>query len=145
MNNKVDFYNDIAIELIDKKKEIDSISFPSTKQLKRLLQELRIIIFPYFFRPTTTQSNISKYLKNIEQLLQKQISREFSPSLCRNRVSIIELSHNKARQFIERIPKIQKLLHTDIVAAYNGDPAARNYTEIILCYPSIYAITYYRI
>lgn len=34
---------------------------------------------------------------------------------------------------------------TDVEAAYNGDPAAKGYGEIILCYPTIKAVSNYRI
>jgi serine O-acetyltransferase len=37
------------------------------------------------------------------------------------------------------------VLATDVEAAYNGDPAAKNYGEIISCYPVIKALINYRI
>ena len=46
---------------------------------------------------------------------------------------------------IERLPKIRKILGTDVIAAYNGDPAADNCSEIISCYPVIKALTNYRL
>jgi serine O-acetyltransferase len=33
----------------------------------------------------------------------------------------------------------------DVAAAYEGDPAAKSYDEIIFCYPGIYAIWVYRV
>jgi serine O-acetyltransferase len=36
-------------------------------------------------------------------------------------------------------------LHTDVIAAFNGDPAAKSFGEVIFCYPSIRAISNYRI
>ena len=50
-----------------------------------------------------------------------------------------------AAELISRLPKIRKTLATDVVAAYNGDPAAESYGEIISCYPVIKALTNYRI
>ena len=41
--------------------------------------------------------------------------------------------------------QIRNILATDVEAAYNGDPAAVSYGEIISCYPVIKAITNYRI
>jgi serine O-acetyltransferase len=46
---------------------------------------------------------------------------------------------------MEEIPKIQKLLALDVTAAYEGDPAARSYDEIIFSYPGIFAIMVYRL
>ena len=44
-----------------------------------------------------------------------------------------------------RLPKIRKVLATDVEAAYNGDPAAKSSAEILLCYPVIKALTSYRL
>lgn len=48
-------------------------------------------------------------------------------------------------ELLENLPAIREILQTDIQAAYNGDPAAKFEEEIILSYPSIEAITVYRI
>ena len=51
----------------------------------------------------------------------------------------------KAIAFISQLPEIREKLHTDVIAAYNGDPAAKSFGEVIFCYPSIRAISNYRI
>ena len=40
---------------------------------------------------------------------------------------------------------MRKVLATDIRAAYEGDPAAKSYDEIVFSYPGIFAITVHRI
>lgn len=50
-----------------------------------------------------------------------------------------------AMRLIERLPEIRRTLATDVVAAFNGDPAADSYGEIISCYPVIKALTAYRL
>ncbi|MCB1984144.1 MAG: serine acetyltransferase [Burkholderiales bacterium] len=47
--------------------------------------------------------------------------------------------------FAKRLPEIRVLLDSDIIAAYEGDPAARNVDEVLVCYPGIMAITHYRL
>lgn len=47
-------------------------------------------------------------------------------------------------KLISRLPEIRRILWTDIIAAYQGDPAARNPDEIILAYPAFIAISAYR-
>ena len=42
-------------------------------------------------------------------------------------------------------PRLRRLLATDVEAAYNGDPAARSFGEVISCYPAIRALSNYRI
>ena len=46
---------------------------------------------------------------------------------------------------MERLPHIQELLLKDLMANYNGDPAASSRQEIILSYPGMFAIFIYRI
>ncbi|MGQ9730899.1 MAG: serine O-acetyltransferase EpsC [Candidatus Zipacnadales bacterium] len=46
---------------------------------------------------------------------------------------------------LRELPKIRRLLTKDVQAAYEGDPAAHTYAEIVLSYPSVLAITTHRI
>ena len=50
-----------------------------------------------------------------------------------------------AANFISRLPQLRRVLATDVEAAYNGDPAAHSFGEVISCYPAIRAISNYRI
>jgi serine O-acetyltransferase len=46
---------------------------------------------------------------------------------------------------IERLPAVRALLAEDVEAAFEGDPAAKGFAEIVVAYPSIRAIAIYRI
>ena len=46
---------------------------------------------------------------------------------------------------LELLPDIRKTLETDVVAAFDGDPAAENFGEVICCYPVIKTLTNYRL
>ena len=46
---------------------------------------------------------------------------------------------------LESLPEVRRQLHTDLVAAYQGDPAAKSIDEVILCYPAFKAISTYRL
>ena len=50
-----------------------------------------------------------------------------------------------ARSAIERLPAVRRLLAEDVAAAYAGDPASRSFDEIVVAYPSIRALTIFRI
>ena len=54
-------------------------------------------------------------------------------------------SKGNALEFINFLPEIRRKLVTDVEATFVGDPAARNYGEVIFCYPAIKAITNYRV
>ncbi len=48
-------------------------------------------------------------------------------------------------RYLEQLPDIRALLDTDVRAAFEGDPAATNTEEIILCYPGVTAILVHRL
>lgn len=56
-----------------------------------------------------------------------------------------EQANNVVIGLLDRLPEIRETLHTDVQAAYEGDPAARSNEEILLCYPSLEALSVYRI
>jgi serine O-acetyltransferase len=47
--------------------------------------------------------------------------------------------------FLPRLPAIRSLLAEDVEAAWQGDPAARSFAEIVVAYPSIRAVAVHRI
>jgi len=49
------------------------------------------------------------------------------------------------RRFVERLPSVRERLAADVEAAFEGDPAAKSFAEIVVAYPSIRAIAIYRI
>ena len=51
----------------------------------------------------------------------------------------------KASALIDSLPGIMEAVNTDIIAAYEGDPAAKSTDEVILTYPAFNAITIYRV
>ena len=50
-----------------------------------------------------------------------------------------------AMEMIQRIPYIQEMLHKDLLANFDGDPAAASREEVVFSYPGFYAIFVYRI
>ena len=51
----------------------------------------------------------------------------------------------KAQKMVNFLPELREQLAMDVEAAYNGDPAAESYEEIICCYPVIKAMINYRV
>jgi serine O-acetyltransferase len=49
------------------------------------------------------------------------------------------------RAFAQRLPEIRSLLDSDVLAAYQGDPAAGSVDEVLLCYPGILAMIHHRL
>jgi len=55
------------------------------------------------------------------------------------------MAENVTQRLLARLPKIRELLKGDVGAAFDGDPAAKSYEEIVISYPCITAIATYRI
>lgn len=56
-----------------------------------------------------------------------------------------EQASDTVRKFAKALPSIRRLLDTDVLAAYAGDPAARSVDEVLLCYPGVRAMIHHRI
>jgi len=54
-------------------------------------------------------------------------------------------SQEAGRCFLEALPRVRAQLAEDVEAAYEGDPAATGYAEILVAYPSLQAVTIYRL
>lgn len=130
----------------------EGVPMPSVSMLEETVTLIRSIIFPgYFGRASvnnkTLKRHISKSVEKLSNLLTEQIlaglcfekDGRTDKKICAQKASEI------TDQFILSLPKIREALTTDVIAAYNGDPAAKNYGEIIFCYPAIRAISNYRI
>jgi serine O-acetyltransferase len=50
-----------------------------------------------------------------------------------------------AIHFMRELPRLRTMLAKDIRAAYEGDPAAKGFDEIIFSYPGLFTISVYRI
>lgn len=56
-----------------------------------------------------------------------------------------DIAAQMALEFIESLEEMRSKIALDVRAAFNGDPAATSFGEIICCYPGIRAIGNYRI
>lgn len=126
-------------------------SFPSGPVLEEIILLARSAIFPGYYGKSSVDLNtlhfhIGVTIERLHQLLQQQIKAV----LCAARpeadiADIRKEAEEKSIRLIERFPELRRQLSTDVEAAYNGDPAAKSYAEIISCYPTIKALSNYRI
>ena len=56
-----------------------------------------------------------------------------------------ERGRQVALHFLSQLPSLRAVLAKDVRAAHEGDPAAKNYDEIIFSYPGLFAVTVYRL
>lgn len=122
---------------------------PSQEKLSEIVLLVRSLIFPgYFGNSSVDIDNIAYHTGvNAERLLQV-LTAQIRAGLCFGthtcQVDTVLCAREKALAFIERLPEIRRMMQADVEAAYNGDPAAKNFGEIICCYPVIKALSNYR-
>src|SRR5690606_11863004 len=91
---------------------------------------------------------IAEHIYAVHHVLVEQIERALTYERWRGRKSPT-LSAGSGEEvvleLVRAIPRLRRTLDGDVRAAYAGDPAARSVEEIIFSYPSIEAISAYRI
>jgi serine O-acetyltransferase len=130
----------------------EHLPMPDIEELSKVVNLLNKILYPLYFGDSCMNlGNLSNYLGvYIDQLipvLREQIRRGlcFANRSKEETVNCQKLAIEITTAFIKKLPEIKKLLQTDVVATFNGDPAAKNKGEIIYCYPGIKALTHHRI
>jgi serine O-acetyltransferase len=132
---------------------IDAANLPVRGRIQSILDLLFELLFPgHTGRRTVTKSNISfvvgDILCQIQDELCEQIRRAY---LYQCRIKKCEgcdcgtMAENVTVGLLSRLPAIRELLKSDVAAAFDGDPAAKSYEEIVISYPCITAIATYRI
>jgi serine O-acetyltransferase len=126
---------------------------PSAPELARMMEMVRAVVFPGFFGPggigaMSMRHQMASGLDDIFRVLAEQIrlgmcftGRDNAESCDQCEDDALEL----ASSFMERLPDVRNLLDSDVLAAYEGDPAAKSRAETIFCYPSIHIMTSHRI
>ena len=103
---------------------------PSVSQLKRLMELVGYVIFPdYSDVPSWTNGN-----EAIHAVLADQLST----------ITTITEPDKMADDFVQALPEIARLLHTDALAVMHNDPAVKSMQEVILCYPVVKVMVHYR-
>jgi len=126
---------------------------PSRNAMIEIIHKLQLILFPgYFIHTRLDKVNLPYYLGQETISLFEELSREIA--LCIRHDCIRydlpcthcqERGHEEAMKFIRELPNLRILLARDVRAAFEGDPAAGSYDEIIFCYPGLLAVTVHRI
>lgn len=154
--NKVDCIVCGILADYDNNRAIDEMAFfgqPDQDVIIDVLKKLIMIIYPGFYRDEiyrthTAKNRVAVLIEDVMYNLRKQLEivlvndERFRDV---DRAERKEVAQDICLDFFSKIPKIREYLDTDIDAAFDGDPAARDRTEIILAYPGLYAITVHRI
>lgn len=125
----------------------DGLNLPSKRAVHGICEDLLQILFPGFHDEEAIHKNsISVLTRHRVTSMADRLEEQVCKSL---RVDDPECPTSRARkilvEFAQALPEVRSLLHTDIQAAYEGDPAAISREEIILSYPCIETIAIQRL
>lgn len=120
---------------------------PSRPAIESACVDLMSLMFPGFHGaaladssdlPDVTRSRI----KSLHARMKPEISKSFGQLPTR------EAADSKAEEiltwFMAQLGQLRKVLWTDVDAAFEGDPAAASYQEVIVSYPGVEAIAIQR-
>ena len=146
--------DDAADELLRTYAESGGINYldaaamlPSRPAIESACVDLMSLMFPGFHGealadssdlPDVTRSRI----KSLHARMKPEISKSFG------QLPTSDAAENKADEiltwFMSRLGRLRQVLWTDVDAAYEGDPAATSYEEVIVAYPAVEAIAIQR-
>lgn len=132
---------------------IDVANLPVRGQIVEVLELLFEMLFPgHTGNKAVTRSNV-KYvvgdlLSQVYAELTEQVGRAYRYQ-CRidncDACDCETMAKKVTLALLGDLPRIRNQLKGDVHAAFDGDPAAKSYEEIVMSYPCITAIATYRI
>ena len=125
---------------------------PSRESLVQITERLVSALYPRHFGPSglsaaDADSFVAQTLRTTLRALQRQVSHELVVSKEWHEgqhIPPVLNAHEITVKFAESLPTIRALLDADIRAAYESDPSAKSIDEIVFCFPSVAAISRYR-
>ncbi len=132
---------------------IDASNLPVRGEILEVLDLLFEVLFPgYTGKRMVTKSNVNfvviDILCHVYTELSEQIERAYKYR-CRmekcDSGDCRAMAEDATQHLLIQLPKVREMLKGDVHAAFDGDPAAKSYEEIVISYPCITAIATYRI
>jgi serine O-acetyltransferase len=134
---------------------IDSLgtaTLPNKRQVIDALNHLKAVMYLGYYATghldeSRVRYSVASHLYPAYECLCEQIRRAVNYEGFRTAGATrpAEWPRTVTMQLLQNIPRIRALLSKDVLAAFQGDPAANSIEEIIFSYPSIEAITTHRI
>lgn len=127
--------------------------FPSREALAQVTLQLAGALFPMRLGPSDLRHESEDFyvghtLDSALHALVAQARLELAFAARREPLdaqTIAQQALEKVRAFAAALPAIRRLLDSDVLAAWQGDPAARSVDEVLLCYPGVLAMIHHRL
>jgi serine O-acetyltransferase len=131
---------------------------PNYEAVVEIISDLKDVLHPGYRRRVGLHSgNIEYHVGGLVDSLHDKLTTQIGRALqhearvrhkhrdCESEVDFEAKGQAMAIEFLKRIPRIRRVLATDVQAAFDGDPACHTTDEIVFCYPGFEATTVYRI
>ncbi len=119
----------------------DVENLPCMNKVEKILGLLVQLTFNQVCEEESATLKVEQIVEELSERLIDQIEKAVSVYVESDRD---QTARQYVREFLNRIPDLRTTLMTDVQAAYDGDAACRCKSEIILCYPGLYATAVYR-
>jgi len=123
-------------------------SLPRREEVISVTEKLLELIFPGFDRAAGypgTEVLLNDTMRELSNQISRAMQRVAGDKCKRCQDSCVSKCDNLAIGMLTLLPKIRETMKQDVIAAYNGDPAAKSFDEIILSYPGVKAIAIQRL
>ena len=136
-------------------KDFGGRELPSKEEIKKIMNDLCGILFPMRLGPHDLRQQSENYYiaHTLEKTLyalheQVRLNLTYDHKYRKNAGNLeesVQTAQEIVKTFAAQLPALRRILDTDVIAAFEGDPAARSVDEVLLCYPGILAIIYHRV
>ena len=119
-----------------------TVMVPSRNEVVKIIKKIQHLMFPeYFLLDEDEGKGLSEVAEEVFTLLKRQITASY---YFFDEDSVVD-TEKITYEILGLLPAIKQKLLKDVIALYEGDPAARSPEEVILSYPGFYAISIYRL
>ena len=131
----------------------DQFDQPNKDVIIGIIDNLMKIVYPGYFRDRTYKSyNPGNYIATLIEDVMYRLNRQIvkaeklvAGAEAADEEKMEMSAYETTVEFMSRIPKVREYLESDLQATHEGDPAAKNFDEVILAYPGLFAITVFRL
>jgi serine O-acetyltransferase len=132
---------------------LESAALPNKRAVIEAFNHLKPVIYLGFYStraltPANLRHTIGEHLYPAYEILVEQTVRVFTYEQTMGRPPAAhgqQWSEEVVLRLFNALPALRKTLNSDVLAAYDGDPAAKSVEEVVFSYPAIEAITAYRV
>lgn len=131
----------------EEREDFSNAQLPDIQEVRHMIEEFRSLLFPDYEEINSLgmlETVVSRHMETASDILYKEATLAWRAAGTER-----EEAERKAEEItstlLGELGHIREILKKDSLAGFNGDPAAKSVSEIILTYPGFKAITVHRI